>query len=206
MKRSRISAAILAGGKSRRFGEDKALLKIEGRSVLPDLVARLGELFDPVRVIVDQAGKVELGSAQVFQDRVIGLGPLGGLLTALENSPTPLCFVAACDMPFLDLKVISFLTAQLQTEDILVPSIGGREEPLTAFYSVRCIGPIQACLEKGGRSIRAIWPEVDTRVVELQGHFPLEQLRRCFLNLNVYPQDLQVALKMIKSNYSEDNG
>lgn len=187
MKYPHISAAILAGGKSRRFGKDKAFLEIEGRPVLPDLVARLVTLFDPVRVIVDNASKLNLNAITILQDRVAGMGPLGGLLTALENSPTPHVFVAACDMPFLDTGVISFLADRLQNEDILVPSVKGSEEPLAAFYSVRCVGSIQTCLEKGERSLRAIWPAVNTRIVELAGHFPLELLRRCFLNVNIVP-------------------
>jgi molybdenum cofactor guanylyltransferase len=86
-----ISAFVLAGGQGSRMGRDKALLEWRGRTLLDHMIERLSAFYNPVLVV----GRGEL------PDRIPGLGPLGGLSTALQSTQTQRNLIVAVDLPSL---------------------------------------------------------------------------------------------------------
>ncbi|MFH1862642.1 MAG: molybdenum cofactor guanylyltransferase [bacterium] len=183
-----ICAAILAGGKSLRFGSDKALMSLRGEFALSRLIATLEQLFQPVFIVADQPEKIPPSSTTIVQDVIPDCGPLGGILTALQYSPTPRCFIAACDMPILDLDILRFLAVEWGTEDILIPKVDGEEQPLAAFYRNSCLPVVRDCLRQSKLSLRCLWDYVQVRYCDLNAHFHKEKLARCFANINTLTQ------------------
>lgn len=172
-----ISVAILCGGGSRRMGTDKALLPLRpGEEPMLGLVIdRVRELSQDVRLIgVGRAGYAQFGLPTV-PDRFPGVGPLGGIATALAACDNDYCLIVACDMPFLNQSLLMRLASIARhTYDVLVPVVAGLDrhqsprhvpQTLHAIYSRRCLPAIERRLEAGGRRVTSFFPDV--RVITL---------------------------------------
>lgn len=133
------AAFILAGGRSRRMGRDKALLEIEGEP-LAARVARIAAEAAGRAVLVAPAALYGRLGYPCLDERFPGLGPLSGLDAALRSGLATWCLLLACDMPGLDAPSLRRLldTADNSGCDAAVTvSAGGRPEPLCAVYHVR---------------------------------------------------------------------
>ena len=154
-----ITAAIFAGGQSRRMGTDKAALEVEGltllvRTVQTALEAELSAL------VVGRACPVgwPLAAAAFVEDREPGLGPLGGLATALGQNQTAAVLALACDLPLLTPDAVRWLGMQRAEagEHGLIVVSGGNWEPLFSIYLPACLPLIEARLAAGKRSLHGL--------------------------------------------------
>ncbi|MBI1750241.1 MAG: molybdenum cofactor guanylyltransferase [Acidobacteria bacterium] len=149
-----VSAFILAGGSSSRMGADKALLELAGQPLLLRTARLLDAFVTPVTVIGDPSLYASLG-LPVFPDDVPGLGPLGGIATALRISRMPWNLVVACDLPYLTAAWIDFLISRALAAhaDALLPASERGPEPLCAMYHARCAPVISTALARGVRKV-----------------------------------------------------
>lgn len=134
------------------MGRDKALLPFRG-SVLGESVARAVEAAAGRVTIV---GRSELGGLRAIPDRYPGEGPLGGILTALEDTRSDWNLVVACDMPEVGAAFLERLLEQAEASDVeaLVPAgKSGRPEPLCAVYSRRALDRLDAAFRRGVRKV-----------------------------------------------------
>ncbi len=138
-----VTGVVLAGGRASRMGHDKAALPIGGSPLVARIIERLRHALASVMVIgPDSLTTLQL-SAPVIPDARPGLGPLGGLATALEATDNDWLFLVACDMPFIQPALIRHMAELALTtpdiEAVALRSLGGLE-PLHAAYR-RDIGP-----------------------------------------------------------------
>lgn len=130
-----FSAVILAGGKSSRMGCDKALLQLDGQSLLARQIGLVrsieaGEVFISGR---KDANYPAFG-CRVLRDRFDDSGPLAGIERALDVSSLPLVLVLAVDMPGMSADLLRRVAAGCVDGMGAVPRVGGGIEPLAAFY------------------------------------------------------------------------
>lgn len=137
----KLSAVILAGGKSSRMGRDKAWIEHEGSPLIVQTVAtvrRAGveDIFISGRPGVDYS---ELGLPVIY-DRNAGLGPLAGIERGLLQSKSPLLLVLAVDLPHMTPSCLETLASQCDafTGTGTVPELNGQPEPLAAIYPRHC--------------------------------------------------------------------
>ncbi len=150
---SDCTALILAGGDSRRMGQDKAVLLLDGVSLLDRVTATMQQSFGKVIVSVRQPREgVEL--PQVC-DEQMDAGPLAGLVAGMAQVDTRWVFAVACDMPFVTLDVVRGLAAWRGQHQAVVPVIGGHPQPLAAFYATSALETMRASLASGDRSLRS---------------------------------------------------
>src|SRR5688572_13389852 len=97
-----VTGVLLAGGKSRRMGEDKRHLVVGDETLLERGLGVLRSVFQEVLVVIAQDSSPVGVDARVVRDLVPECGSLGGLYTGLMRATTSSIFVVACDMPFLD--------------------------------------------------------------------------------------------------------
>lgn len=158
------TALILAGGDSRRMGQDKAALLLDGKTLLENVAATMLQLFPKVMVSVRQLrGEVPL--PQVC-DAQAGGGPLAGLVAGLAQAETPWVFAVACDMPFIQPSVIEQLATLRDGHQAVVSVAGGYRQPLAAFYAVRALPEMRAALAGGDKSLRGVLQKLDVLYVE----------------------------------------
>ena len=191
------SAAIFAGGKSKRFGIDKAFMKFDDRSVTAYLSSLLRQLFQEVFIVSDEK-KYIIENQTLHIDIYPDKGPLGGLYTALKNSEHSYCFVTACDTPFINEELIKLLWERRNNADAVIPVWEGKSEPLAAFYNVRCISKIEEHFETDNLSLKNLTDEIDVENVDLSKLYPEAELRKLFLNINTV-ENFENAKKVWKN-------
>jgi molybdopterin-guanine dinucleotide biosynthesis protein A len=177
---------VLAGGRSRRMGTDKALIEIGKQPLVLRVAAELGRVCGTVSLVGDPAAYGNLG-LPVIADRFPGLGPLAGIEAALNATTVEWNLVVACDMPALDASILSELFTAAESEDGpdgAAPRYDdGVIEPLCIVIHARCHAAILAALEAGTRKVTAALAELGLRYVRVTS-------AASFANLNT-PDDLE---------------
>jgi len=187
------TAIILAGGDSRRMGQDKANLLLGGRTLLQSVAATLQPMFAEVIISVRQL-RPEIDLPQVCDDPAYS-GPLAGLAAGLECVTTPWVFAVACDMPFITPAVIE-LMAQCRNEfQAVVPLVHGYPQPLAAFYATGCLHEVRQLLRGSGKhSLRALLDRLPVCYVDEAQMVAADPQLRSFFDLDT-PQDVVQAMK-----------
>lgn len=177
------TGVVLAGGKSSRMGRDKALIEIDGRSLLDRALDTLEPLVDDLLVIGDPIKYGHVGPF-VIGDDIPGKGPIGGIVTAMRYASNDNLLVLACDMPYIDRKLLELLKKELGNfTDAVVPRHGDRVEPLCAAYHRRCERAFRQAMERGELKVQDVLRHVRTNFI------PIEDGADRFRNLNT-PDDL----------------
>lgn len=178
---------VLAGGKSRRMGSDKALLERDGKSQLARTVELLERHLDRVFVSAraDQAAEAERSKFAQIVDRHDDLGPVAGILSAMEARPGVSWLVVACDLPNVDDATIRELLEQhddAQPFTAYESSYDGLPEPLCAIYGQASKPAVEAFLADGIKCPRKMLIRSDTRLLQQSNPSALD-------NVNT-PEDL----------------
>ncbi|HAF44624.1 MAG TPA: hypothetical protein DCK83_06730 [Gallionellaceae bacterium] len=186
------TALILAGGDSRRMGQDKAALVLDGKTLLDHITATMQRVFSKVVVSVRQL-RAGVDVPQVC-DGVEASGPLAGLIAGLAQADTPWVFAVACDMPFVTEAVVVHLASCRAAHQAVVPMIGGYPQPLAAFYATGTLEAMRASLAAGDRSLRGVLEKLDVRYVSEAELRECDPQLRSFFDLDT-PQDYHAAKK-----------
>lgn len=148
-----LIGAVLCGGRSSRFGRDKALADVNGDAMALHVANALRDVgADPVVAVGGDAG-IQIGLPTV-PDRSPGLGPLGGLASILRWAKTGLVLVAPCDLPLLSVDHLVGLAAAATPDQAAVASIDGRPQPSLACWPASWGLEIQSRLDAGKRAWR----------------------------------------------------
>jgi len=198
---SAISSILLAGGKSSRMGKDKARLRLDGRLMILQSIARkLLTISDEVIIATDGRRYEDLDAGVKWVDDVYpGAGSLVGLYSGLREAKSDYALVVACDMPFLNLDLLHCMIALPRDYDILAPKIDTRAEPLHAIYSKNCLEPARKLLEAGHKKITDVFPEVRVRYLSPEVIERYDPKHRSFFNINS-PNQLAEARAIIKKS------
>jgi molybdopterin-guanine dinucleotide biosynthesis protein A len=192
--RTGVSGVVLAGGQSQRMGRNKALMELEGRTLISRVVDRLSRLCDE---LIISANHVDLYShlpARIVRDVIPGRGALSGIHAGLAAMRNERAVVVACDMPFLSLSLLRYMTVVAEGCDVVVPRLDRYYEPLHAVYGVGCIGPIEQLVAEGPQRVVALYERVGT--CEITRHdVRLYGAEHSFFNVNT-PQDWAEAQRL----------
>ena len=185
-----LTGAVLAGGKSLRYGRNKALEVFQGRSLIEHVLQSLRSLCDPVLVIANDLTPYLQLRATLVQDAICNQGPLGGIYTALLFSPHPWVLAKATDMPLLVKDLAQLMLTKREGVDVVIPVQNNRYEPLLALYSRRCLPVVAAALEKGERKIISFFPKVRVRELTEAEWRTVDPGGLSFSNINT-PENLE---------------
>ncbi|MBP6311804.1 MAG: molybdenum cofactor guanylyltransferase [Flavobacteriales bacterium] len=161
------TGVVLAGGKSSRMGKDKAMIEIDGVTLLRIGIERLRPLAREVIVIGDPEKYAQHWSHVVADDSA-GDGPLRGITTALKHARYVKLLVTACDMPSINDRLLMQLKNALDNGgDAVIPRHAGGAEPMAAAYHKRCLESFENCLNKGTYKLSDALVTVDTRFMDI---------------------------------------
>ena len=163
-----ISAGILAGGKSRRLGTDKAFLPLRGTSFLEETIAAC-DGFSEVLLSVDSPARFAKFGCRMAVDELQGFGPVEGIYQLLRLARTTYVLVVATDMPYLIAPFLHRLAEELQPDmDALVLRAGGKLEPLCSIYSKAALPFLEKMRQEGIHQIRPLYAQIRTAYVDLE--------------------------------------
>jgi len=182
-----VTAVILAGGRSTRFGSDKGLAEWRGHRLVDHVLDRLPVERDGTVLVIrrEQDDDSWPGVTTVHDDPTLNEGPLRGVIRGLAACTTTWSWVVACDQPLVSSDLLLALQRSVLADDrALIPEWNDRLQPLTGLYAVQT-GPLLAeCGAGGEQSLIGALKTVGYRV------FPEEECRRSdphgagFLNIN----------------------
>jgi len=166
-----VNGLILAGGKSTRMGQDKALLDRGGQSQLAYLAGMLDKNVERVFVSTraDQKDDGERRKYAQIVDRYDDMGPLAGILSAMEEHPDSDWLVVACDLPNITGETITHLLKNCSADHpftAYVSSHDGLPEPLCAIYRAGSIAIMRRFADEGIYCPRKILIRSDTFLLE----------------------------------------
>ncbi len=194
-----VSGIILAGGRSRRLGRDKAVEPFEGQPLIRRVIERIQPLTAEIVVVVADAA---LGEALPLQDdeRVAmdlfpGGGSLGGIFSGLSAADSQWGLVVACDMPFLNRQLFEHMLELREDWDAVVPMPGDFPEPTHALYSRDCLPHIEAKLQANDLKISGFFDDARVRYVNEDEVRRFDPELRSFFNVNS-PEDLARAVAL----------
>jgi molybdenum cofactor guanylyltransferase len=166
--REHATAVVLAGGASRRMQRDKTLLDVRGRPLIEHVCAQLGPCFDEVLVSANDAAKYRFLGARVVADQEPGLGPMMGIVSALDASSRELNVAVACDIPDIDMSLVHRMLDGAEGYDAVVPRTGNELlEPLFAVYRKSTADVMRRLLAQGERRPSRLFEHCRTRFIDL---------------------------------------
>jgi len=195
--------AVIAGGRSVRYGAPKALAEVGGHRIIDRVVRALAATVDEVVVIANDAelaGAVALPSRA---DAIGGLGALGGIHAALRwarELERAGILAVACDMPFLSVPLLERLVRLAQVPDgpaVVAPASRGPRgiEPLCACYRVSCLDAIERAIARGDHRVVGFHDEVRVVTLPLPEVVAFGDPDVLFMNVNT-PADRDAAERL----------
>jgi molybdopterin-guanine dinucleotide biosynthesis protein A len=184
-----LAGLILAGGKSTRFGEDKASAVLAGKPMLQWVVSRLEGVCLSI-VVVRAAGQVlpHIDCAipiESVEDLYEGKGPLAGLVAGLGTVGDGLCFATSCDAPLLRPELVVHIASLAEGYDIVCPHAGGFPQPLSAVYRAEtCLPVFRESVERDVLKITAAFASLRVRIVREPELRAMDPDLRSFRNAN----------------------
>jgi molybdopterin-guanine dinucleotide biosynthesis protein A len=191
-----LEAFILAGGKSRRFGSDKALFEIADEPLVKTLFLRLSPLFDRVRILA-KSGEPYAGlGLEVLADLREEQCPLVGIYSGLVHLGGGRAFFTACDLPLVDTGLVRYVVEASKGYDAAVPRTEKGLEPLCAVYDVACLPAIESALSAGHLKTDSFLPDVRARFLDEKDLKVHDPRMISFWNVNT-PGDMPFVIETI---------
>ncbi len=210
-----VSGVVVAGGKSRRLGEDKRKLRLwgaDGPTLLEHTLGVLALLCSDLVVVLNDPDDWRALPARLVSDAYPDGGALGGIYTGLRAAAHPYAIVVAADMPFLNRDLLHAMLAHPRQYDALVPRSPRPDaarntlnvEPLHAIYSRTCLQPLQDVLDQGRRRIIDFMDAVRVMTVEPDEIACYDPQGYSFLNVNT-PEELARVRRLIEGGDGRGN-
>ncbi len=202
-----ISCIVLAGGKGSRLGQNKIAEVIGNKNLLQRVVACLG--FFNKEIIIVTATKQPLSqltdhpNLRILTDTYPGKGSLGGIYTGLATSDSYYNLVVACDMPFLNQALLSYMIRISAGYDLVIPRVGKFVEPLHAIYSKDCLAHIEELFKQGNLRVSELLNMVRVRYVEVDEIDRFDPKHLSFFNINT-KAELKMAQELATGDKNDD--
>ena len=203
---NQITGVILAGGKSRRMGGyNKALLHIGNQMMIQRVLEVLKQVTSSQLLITNFPKEYEFLDIPMKPDILPGKGAFGGVYTGLSVSETPYCLIVACDMPFLNVDFLRYMTRIVKEPvlneangyDIVIPKHSKGYEPLCAIYAKTCVPHIEKLLKANQLTIIEAFFDIRLRHVSESEIKNYDTEGRMFFNINTQ-EDYQHALQVLR--------
>jgi molybdopterin-guanine dinucleotide biosynthesis protein A len=198
-----LAGIVVAGGKSRRLGQDKRRLRLWGDSgptLLEHTVGLIAPFCSETLVVLNDGNEWPQLSARRVPDLIDDAGALGGIYSGLRACQADYALVVAADMPLLQTELIQLLVDQPRDYQALVPRAQQQGntrnrfdlEPLLAIYARSALPVVEALLDAGERRISDLFSKLETRILEPEDWSRVDPSGRSFRNIN-RPDDLALV-------------
>jgi molybdopterin-guanine dinucleotide biosynthesis protein A len=199
-----ITGAVLAGGRSRRLGRDKASLPLAGRPLAHWALAAISPLTDECWLITNQPVEhLSLGFPLLIDVRP-GRGALGGLLSVMLVARGSHILLSACDTPFVQPSLLEAMLAQALRggQDAVVCRSSRGLEPLPGVFSCRLRERLQAQIQGDDLRLRTLLSSCRTRVLSSEEVAGYDAAELSYFNINTN-EDAVRAAAMVRAGFEQ---
>ncbi|MGL4344575.1 MAG: molybdenum cofactor guanylyltransferase [Cellulosilyticaceae bacterium] len=180
--KQQIAMVLLMGGKSSRMGQSKALLIYQDMPFWQRIVQEM-TVCGPVYLSVNDKDPVPSQDYPILIDEYTGIGPLGGIVTALRNIPQDYVFICACDMPKMDRYLIKYLCDQITEEwdGVMIQDDKGHYDCAAGIYSKNMLPVIDKMLQEGNYRLQDLLKKTRIRSISVR-QLPVSREVLCNVN------------------------
>lgn len=202
----KTSAIILAGGFSKRFGQDKGLIELARKPLILHVLDRVSKVVNETLVIVSSEGQRNafaplIGSeTKVIMDEYNLRSPIVGALTGFENASGKYSLLLPCDTPFVSKKIVSLQLDLCVNRSAVIPRWPNRYiEPLHAVYHTKsALNASEIAYEEKKLDLRSMIANLgEVRYISTLVFQQIDPKLMTFFNINT-PEDLKKAESMLK--------
>jgi molybdopterin-guanine dinucleotide biosynthesis protein A len=187
------TAVILAGGKGSRMGNiDKAFLKYNGKTFIQCILEKVEE-YDEILIVSNSPEKYKQYKVKVVEDRVKGIGPLGGIYTGLICSSYDEVLILSCDTPFQNRNFLKYLGEMSGDYEVALPVHKEGREPLTALYKKSLIGGIEKLIHSKTHKIAFLYEDRYVKRVNIEEMPENQEIKSGFRNINTIEELREVG-------------
>ena len=202
MDHNKILAVVLAGGKSQSFGQDKSQVKLKGKILINYILSEIIDEFNETLVVINEPiNFMKSKKIIMIKDLKEGLGPLGGILSAMKwinknNKDYKWISTFPSDTPFFTKKELKNFYENIQIEKSKLFFIKSKKKRHNIFglWSLDLMDQLESDLLKGERKVE-LWANsigVSTVNIEYQNIDP-------FFNINT-KEDLEKAEELLNND------
>lgn len=164
----KLSTGILAGGKSTRMGQNKALLEFNNRRFIDRIADELSGFSETVISAAAKGDYEDLGLPVVYDEHQ-EIGPIEGIYQILRAASQEYVFICAADMPFIKKELVSYMAEFISSDyDCFCLMDEEHVHPLCAIYSKRMLGVIEELIARGQYRLVNILNKVRTKYIKLE--------------------------------------
>jgi len=199
-----VAGYILSGGGSTRFGRDKALVEFDGQPMLARMMKLMRSVTKDLKLVATPNRYAEFG-AQLVADGWPGQGPLGGIITALEDAAQSASrpewnLIVSCDMPFLTQDWLQFLAnrAAKSKAQVVFPHSASGPEPLCACWQTAAASKLRSGFERGVRKVTEGIALLRAEVLDEADWKRFDSEGRLFWNMNT-AADYAEAMRILEA-------
>lgn len=185
-----VTGVILAGGKSTRYGTNKAFAEVRGVRLIERTIRVMGPVCPRLLLVTNTPAEYAYLQLPMVEDLIKGLGPLGGIYTGLEVIDDENGLFVACDMPFLREDLLRYMVTLRGDFDAVVPRIDWMVEPLHALYTKKCLPSLRKFIRSQELQILKFFQKIRVRYLEEEEIRKVDPDLKSFFNIN-RPEDLE---------------
>jgi molybdenum cofactor guanylyltransferase len=174
----KLSCIILAGGESRRMGEDKGLKIFNNQPLVFYAIQLAKKVCNNIYISTNNSNYKQFGYP-ILNDIFPAKGPMGGIYSGLSRSSTEWNLFLPCDTPFLSLDLLMEMKTKAESYKIIVPKVQDRIHPLVGFYHKDLLPTIKNHLDNNKLKMLGLLNETETYYQEIN-----QDQAHSFANLN----------------------
>lgn len=183
-----MNAIILAGGKSSRFGSNKAQYRLEQKPMLLNVIEKLKPFFNKIYVIGNKEYDYnELENVEYIVDIIPNKGPLGGLYTGLKATDSEYNYLQACDMPFVCKEYLKYMKSYISKNnqyDAYIPEKNGYLEPFVGIYRQSIKKEVISLIKEDKLNFDNLFEKINIKRIEERKIAKIADTDRIFFNIN----------------------
>ncbi len=181
-----ITGIILAGGQSSRMGTDKALIRLNGKTLMENAIEICKPVCSAILISSNNPKHKNFGFA-VIPDEINNCGPMSGIYSCLNKSETDWNFIISVDTALIPEDFVHFLISETGEFDAVVPIHENGKEPLVALYRKNCVPVIQERIELKNYKMYNLLNEFNTKFINVDSW--VQKYPAIFKNIN-RPEDI----------------
>ncbi len=195
----KITGIILCGGKSRRMGSNKALLKLNGKYIVNHVFEVLSTLCKEI-IISTNTNELSFLKADLVADEFQNIGPIAGIYSALKHSKTEKNIILSCDTPFISKGILEYMLKNSESFDVVLPVFEEFLQPMTGIFNKKIIPVIENEIKKGNHIPPKIFKKSNLNKLKIDKNTSGWH-KHLFFNVNSL-EDYEKAKQIMKENKS----
>jgi len=198
LEKIKPNGIILCGGRSRRMGQNKALLKLGQLTIIEQVANTLSKICSEI-IISTNSEELNFLPFKIVKDKLTDIGPIAGFHSTLMETSNEHNLIVSCDTPFITTEILEYLYSLRKNYDAVLPVTGDQIQPMTGYFRKSLFQKIEEEIKTGNRKPINIFENSNLLLVDVNNQLEVYK-DNLFFNINS-PEDYEQAKAIYNSNF-----